>query len=127
MTKTERKFNSLSVSKDCVLREIGDANVYYRLLFNWINGILENKSFYKNFNSIFHYVREALETKYIFALAKPPEECLWKLVLEARKASNKEFELKLQRDPWFIHEQMRDARKTFLKKAISTTEYAKGT
>jgi len=117
----KKNFNTLSVSKQCVHREIGDANVYYGLCFDWINGIVENKSFYKNFSSIFNYVKEALETKYILALAKlfakPPEECLWKLVFEAKKVSDKEFELKLEREPSFIHEQMRDARKTFLEKS----------
>lgn len=130
MDSRKKVLGNLYITKDCVDREIRDANAYYKLLFKWVNGILKNKMFYRNFNIIFHYIKDALETKYILSLTKifavRQEESLLKLIRQAKNISNKDFELKLEREPDFIHDQMREERKEFFKKFdIYVTEIAK--
>ena len=115
----QKNKDNIYITRNCVNREICDANIYYNLLFEWINGILVNKKFYEAFGGMFKYVQDALETKYIFALtkifAKKNEEGLWKLLLQVKKAPKSSFELKLERSPSFIRERIRRQRKYFFK------------
>lgn len=104
--------------KDCVDREISEANIYYELLFKLINGILSNKNFYEEFKNIFFFIQDALETKYILALGKlfasSREASLWKLISLAKEVPLEIFEEKLKRDPAFVHAEMQNERTLFL-------------
>ena len=119
MSKLKKKSENINITKNCVFREICDANIYYNLLFIWINRIKLNKIFYKDFKGIFNYIEEAFITKYIFALtkifARSSEEGLWKLLLQAKEVPENLFELRLERDPTFIHKQIRQQREEFFR------------
>jgi len=117
MKRERNSIDRLSIAKECVDREIRDANVYYKLLFELINGLLENKNFYKNFDKLFFYIREALETKYVFALAKifasSKEESLWRLIVEVKKIPDVDFYLKLKREQGYMQGQIKNERLIF--------------
>ena len=57
--------------------------------------------FYEKFDAIFHYVRDALDTKYILALSKlfgrTGEESLWKLIQQTKLIPERAFEIRLER------------------------------
>jgi len=81
--------DSIEVTKACVERDIYDANIFHTLMFLWINGLIAIQGFERNFKGMFHYIRDALETKSIFALAKlfasSKEAGLLKFIQQAEK------------------------------------------
>lgn len=108
---------NIYITKQCVDRDICDANVHYALLFDWVNGILVNEAFYRNFEGMFFHVRDAIETKYILALSKLfgsfNEAGLWKLIIQTKDVPEEIFENRLLRDPEFVREDMRREREKF--------------
>lgn len=119
MTKPKDKLDNINITRECVRKEICDANIYYNLLFIWINGIRINKVFYKDFSGMFDYIEEALVTKYIFALTKifamSRESGLWKLIVRAKAVPERFVKLKVEREPVFIHKALRKQRKEFFR------------
>lgn len=113
----ESSVNSLLLAKDCVNREISEARVYHALLFKWNNGLHNEEGFERELGGLFHYVRDALETKYILSLAKlfaPSDEAgLWCLMQLTKAISKKWLDLKRERYPDF-KERSKQERKKFL-------------
>ena len=122
--KKKQEYNQLHIAKECVHREICNANIYVKLLFDWVNGILENKDLYKNFAGMFTYIRWAIEAQYVMTLGKlfavkSGEVGLIALIIEARKMPDEFFEVLLGREQPFTHQQLKQARTDFLKNANS--------
>ena len=94
---TEKK-NSFLLSKECVNREIGEAHVYHALLFKWNNGLHVLPEFNREVGDLFHFVRDAIETKYILCLSKlfaPSNEAgLWHFIELVKAISDQDIELK---------------------------------
>jgi len=90
----------MSVEKD-----ICNAQVYYRLLFDWLNGIGKSKKLYKNFHGIIDNLGNALVKVYIVSLAKlftrnANEFGLLALINEVKSIPVEFFEHQLERDPY---------------------------
>ncbi|MFA5160361.1 MAG: hypothetical protein WC484_07660 [Candidatus Omnitrophota bacterium] len=111
--------DSLDVTKECVYRELCDANIYYSLMFKWINGLVGIKTFNREFEGLCHFLKDALETKYIFALAKvfarSKEAGLWRLIRQVKDVSKAFIEIKLERHAHIRDESTRN-RKEFLSR-----------
>ena len=110
--------DSLEITKECVHREMSEANIYHSLMFKWINGLVGLDGFNREFGGLFHYVRDALETKYILAIAKifarSNEAGLWHLIQLAQDASGQFIEIKLERVNSFIRNRLKQQRVDFL-------------
>lgn len=110
--------NSLELTKACVNRDICEANIYHSLMFKWINGLVAIERFNREFEGLFHYVRDAFETKYILALAKifarSNEAGLWRLILQVKDVSEQAIEIKLEREHAFIRNRLKRQREEFL-------------
>lgn len=108
----------LEIVEACVKREIGEANVYHALLFKWNNGLHNLDGFERELGGLFHFVRDALETKYILCLSKlfaPSNEAgLWQLIELTKEVSETWIELKRERYPSFADQSEKD-RKEFLQ------------
>jgi hypothetical protein len=100
--------DSIEITKACVERDIYDANIFHALMFRWVNGLVAINGYERNFQGMFHYIGNALETKYIFALAKlfanSNEAGLWKFIQQARDSSNEAIEIRLES----VNELLRD-------------------
>lgn len=112
--------NRLTVTKKYIERDLIDAESYRKLLSEWLSSISKNQS---QFNVIWHYVADALETKYIVVLSKlfagTQEESLWKLIAQAKALAEKKgnsdlIEHKLERLPEVIRQDLRRQRDDFL-------------
>jgi hypothetical protein len=111
--------DSLLVTKECVRGDILDANIYHSLMFKWVNGLVAVNGFERAFDGMFHWIRDALETKYIFAMAKifarSNEAGLWRFIQQAKAYSQDAIDLKLERVHDFLKDSLRNQRQEFLK------------
>src|SRR3990167_4637914 len=110
--------DSIEVTKACVERDIYDANIFHTLMFRWVNGLVAINGFERNFQGLFRYVRDALETKYIFALAKlfanSKEAGLWKFIQQAKAYPDEAIEIRLERVDELLRDRFRTKRQEFL-------------
>ena len=111
--------DSIMVTKECVQRDIFDANIFHSLMFKWVNGLIAIKGFERNFDGMFRWVRDGLETKYIFALAKlfarSKEAGLWRFIQQSKEYSQEAIDIKLERVHDFLRDDLRNKRQEFLK------------
>ena len=110
--------DSIEVTKACVERDIYDANIFHTLMFRWVNGLVAINGFERNFQGLFRYIRDALETKYIFALAKlfanSKEAGLWKFIQQAKAYPDEAIEIRLERVDELLRDRFRTKRQEFL-------------
>ena len=108
------------LAKDCVWRDLTQGNIYHRLLFRWMNGIIASKSIQKNAGAVIHYVGAALETEYVLSLSKlfadTGEQGLWKLILLVKDIPQGQIDSALEQLPSFIRARHRQVRSDFLGK-----------
>ena len=117
------------VAKDCVWRDLTQGNIYHRLLFRWMNGIIASKNIQKNAGAIIHYVGDALETKYVLALSKlfadTREQGLWKLILLVKDIPEAQIDSSLEQMPSFLRARPRQVRADFLENFNSNVDAIK--
>ncbi len=102
------------VAKACLERDLMEGNIYHRLLFRWMNGIIANKKFRRNAEAIIQHIGDALETKYVLALAKlfadTSEYGLWKMIQLVKDIPQAQIDSGLEQLPSFLrgrHNQLR--------------------
>lgn len=110
--------NSIIVTKECVDRDLCEANIYHSLMFNWNNKLVKLRKFDREFSGLFNYVRDAIETKYILALGKifgnSNEASLLCLIFQAKDLSEDFIQIKLERQNDIIRRRAITNRKEFL-------------
>lgn len=110
--------DSITVTKECVQRDIFDANIFQALMFKWINGLVAINGFERAFDGICHWLRDAIETKYIFALAKlyarSNEAGLWRLIQQAKQYPQPAIDVKLERVHDFLRGNLIEQRREFM-------------
>jgi hypothetical protein len=121
MSKENQGYD-LDVTKEIVCEDIIVANICYKLLFHWVNGLLsKNKKFYSRYEGMFFYIREAIVNQYVFTLAKlfasDKEASLSKLILQTKEVSDELFELRLERYATAPHKKLREQREEFFNKS----------
>ncbi|MEW5758590.1 MAG: hypothetical protein AB1755_03850 [Candidatus Omnitrophota bacterium] len=112
--------NKIKKTKDCIDKDISDANACYKLYFDCLNIIRKYKIFYNDFATIFFYFEEALDTKYILALAKlfsisTKEEGLLKLAYDIKNFDTDVLALRYEGVGNIILNTVKKQRKLFLK------------
>ena len=125
----DKRDGPIVVAKDCVWRDLTQGNIYHRLLFRWMNGIIESKNIQKNAGAIIHYVGDALETKYVLALSKlfagTKEQGLWKLILLVKNIPEAQIDSSLEQMPSFLRARPRQVRADFLENFNSNVDAIK--
>lgn len=107
----------LQLAEKCVSRDLIEADIYYHLMFDFMNPMALDDILPKKCGLILKYMRDSFDTSYILVLSKifglPSESSLERMTLEIFRMPENVFELRLQRKHLIRQKEFVNARVEF--------------